>query len=718
MFISLRPWKNDQGALIDPVSPNAANLIDADESRKWGVLPWEVIGNRVWVAYSDVAFKEDVCKRLSSWEVIFTEALPEEIEYAQDRVYGLPKNMADIRLGGILLQQGKIEADDLLFALDQQPNFGGKLGAILSSDNRANYWEIAEGVARQRMLPVISLVEQAQLTAKHPSTQNVWTQLEDSFWIRHQCVPIAVYGNVLTIAMVDPDDAGAIEELKAKTGLELSITITGFRDITAVYAAYYQDIHSAKSREGLKNVLPEWSAHKRFSKVQWVMMMTTIFLVVLCLLLWFLPTLLTINIGVQIFYIMNSIVRLNWILRSTKMPLEVAVTDTDLASVDRTSLPIYTILVPLYKETAVLPTIKRALLRLDYPKDRLDVKILLEEDDTETIAIARSSQLPNYVDLVIVPSSEPKTKPKACNYGLLRARGDYVVIFDAEDIPEPDQLLKAIATFQSVPDNVACVQAKLSYFNGSQNMLTRWFTAEYAMWFDLLLPALYASDLPIPLGGTSNHFRTDVLRKIGAWDPFNVTEDADLGIRLHRDGWRTAVMNSTTHEEANSEFVNWVRQRSRWVKGYLQTWFVHMRHPVHLWKELGPKGFFGFQIVVGGTPLTFLLNPLLWALTTSWFAVGSPIAHDLFPGWLYYTSFVNLLLGNFAFTYSNVSGMARRGAWGLVKYAALSPIYWTFMSVAAWKGTWQLITRPSYWEKTTHGLDTSYAENFTKGVGM
>jgi len=212
------------------------------------------------------------------------------------------------------------------------------------------------------------------------------------------------------------------------------------------------------------------------------------------------------------------------------------------------------------------------------------------------------------------------------------------------------------------------------------------------MWFDLLLPALFAADLPIPLGGTSNHFRSDVLRNIGAWDPYNVTEDADLGIRLHRAGYRTAIMNSTTREEANSEFVNWVRQRSRWVKGYMQTWLVHMRNPIGLWRDLGPKGFFGYQIIVGGTPLIFLLNPVLWALTTAWFTIQTPLAHELFLSWLYYTAFFNLLLGNFAFTYANVTGMARRGAWGLVKYAVLSPIYWTFMSVAAWKGAWQLYT--------------------------
>ncbi|KPV42427.1 glycosyltransferase family 2 protein [Alicyclobacillus ferrooxydans] len=718
MFVCLNPYKTPEGKWVDPVSKQASALLSEEEARTHHILPWMLKDRQLWVACARTV-REDVLQEVAlHYEIVFTRALPEELEYAMDRVYGLPKELQHERLGGILLQQEKIGTEDLLYALQTQPQTGGKLGAILSSDNRANFWDIAEGVARQRNLPVVSLVNQAIETARTPSTQSVWDAVEDIFWIHHQCIPLAVYRDTLKVAMVDPEDQFARRTLTERTGLRLSVAITGWRDISAVYAVKYGSTHTARSTGDLVEASPEWSAHKRFSIPQWVGMIVSLVLFGLSLSLWFIPTMVVLNIVVQVFYTLNTIVRMAWILHSSRRPLEVAVTDSDLALVNRAALPIYTILVPLYKEVSVLPTIRRALNNLDYPKDRLDVKILLEADDEETIAAARASRLPNFVDLVVVPTSEPKTKPKACNFGLQRARGEYVVIFDAEDIPESDQLLKAIATFQSVPENVACVQAKLSYFNGMQNMLTRWFTAEYAMWFDLLLPALYAADLPIPLGGTSNHFRTEVLRKIGAWDPYNVTEDADLGIRLHRDGWRTAIMNSTTHEEANSEFVNWVRQRSRWVKGYLQTWFVHMRHPISLWKELGWKGFFGFQIIVGGTPATFLLNPLLWGLTTSWFALGAPLAHELFPGWLYYTSFANLVLGNFAFTYSNVVGMARRGAWDVVKYVVFSPIYWTFMSIAAWKGTWQLITRPSYWEKTMHGLDTSYAENFSQGQGM
>ena len=351
-----------------------------------------------------------------------------------------------------------------------------------------------------------------------------------------------------------------------------------------------------------------------------------------------------------------------------------------------------------------LSDLMRAISDLDYPKTKLDVKLLLEEDDEETIATVRRYHLPPHFKVVIVPHSKPKGKPKACNYGLIHAEGEYIVIYDAEDIPERDQLKKALVAFRKAPQNVGCIQAKLNYYNRDQNLLTRWFTTEYSMWFDLFMPALDASNAPVPLGGTSNHFPTTLLREIGAWDPYSVTEDADLGMRLFKAGWKTAIIDSTTYEEANSEIYNWIRQRSRWVKGYMQTYLVHMRHPFKLLREIGLYQFFSFNIVVGGTVFGFLMNPLYWLLTAAWFLTHSSIIQQLFPGPIFYVGAMGLYFGNFAFTYANVAGCMRRQYYDMVKYALLSPVYWALMSIGAWKGLIQLLYDPSYWEKTAHGL--------------
>jgi cellulose synthase/poly-beta-1,6-N-acetylglucosamine synthase-like glycosyltransferase len=374
------------------------------------------------------------------------------------------------------------------------------------------------------------------------------------------------------------------------------------------------------------------------------------------------------------------------------------------------SLPVYTVLIPAYREPEVLPHLLEAIAALDYPPDLLDVILLLEEDDDETYAAAMAAHPPDYLRIVRVPYSEPRTKPKACNVGLTLARGELVTIFDAEDRPDPLQLRQAAIAFREVPPSVVCLQAKLAYFNHDQNILTSWFTTEYAMWFDQMLPGLVRQDAPIPLGGTSNHFRADVLRELGGWDPFNVTEDADLGVRLHRHGYRTLVLDSVTLEEANSDAINWLKQRSRWYKGYLQTWLVHSRKPFAISREIGVLGFLRFNLFVGGTPLLAILNPLLWALTATWFAGNLPIIERLFPNWLYFIGLSCLLLGNFTFVYCNVVAARSTGIARLVPQAVLSPAYWLLMSLAACKALLQLVIAPSFWEKTTHGLGSTEAE--------
>jgi len=368
--------------------------------------------------------------------------------------------------------------------------------------------------------------------------------------------------------------------------------------------------------------------------------------------------------------------------------------------------PVYTVLCPMYRETAVLAQFVAAITRLDYPAESLQVLLLLEEDDHDTIKFARGMDLPGSFEIVVVPDSQPKTKPKACNYGLQVARGDYVVIFDAEDMPEPDQLKKAVLAFAELPGAVACLQAPLNFYNPRQNVLTRLFTAEYSLWFDLMLVGLQRLRGPIPLGGTSNHFRVEVLRGLGGWDPYNVTEDADLGIRLYKQGFRTGMLDSTTYEEANSDPRNWIRQRSRWIKGYLQTLLVHTRGGWDLRHTRDPH-FFTFLLVIGVKVLVNFINPLMWAATVSYFvfrASVGPAIEALYPAPVFYAAVITLVFGNALFVYTFLLGSARRGNYDLIKYGLLAPVYWLMMSAAAGKALIQLIRNPHYWEKTTHGL--------------
>ena len=364
-------------------------------------------------------------------------------------------------------------------------------------------------------------------------------------------------------------------------------------------------------------------------------------------------------------------------------------------------LPTITILAPLFREAHALPGLVAAIGRLDYPHEKLDVKLLLEECDAETRREAKRLNLDDRFDIVVVPPSHPQTKPKACNYGLACARGDLIVIYDAEDEPEADQLRMAAEIFDDAEEGLACLQARLNYYNPEENWLTRLFTIEYCLWFDHFLPALDRLGAPAPLGGTSNIFKTDILVEVGGWDPYNVTEDADLGLRLARRGFRTAIIDSTTFEEANCRTGNWMRQRSRWMKGFLQTWLVHRRNlseRTRNWRTTLSIDFF-----IGGTVFAALINPILWAVLIAEHATGyTPLT--FFPGPVQAFNLAALAFGNLSFIALAAYAPCRRGLWRLSPAALLMPVYWIMMSIAAWRAVIQLIDRPSFWEKTDHGL--------------
>lgn len=454
---------------------------------------------------------------------------------------------------------------------------------------------------------------------------------------------------------------------------------------------------------------PELSAATTFTRRQIIAMRAAAAVAVVLLVLNPTATVIAFVAAATLLYMGALFYRMRAFTISLRDPDVITVTDEEARSIWDRTLPIYTVLVPAFREPEVIGDLIDRLRKLDYPADRLDVKLLLEEDDTETIGAAETAMAGSGFQLIRVPYSEPRTKPKALNVGLGLARGraatGLVTIYDAEDRPDPLQLRRAVTAFRRLGPSVACLQAKLAYHNARQNLITRWFTVEYAMWFSQLLPGLVREGTPLPLGGTSNHFRRNILEDVGAWDPFNVTEDADLGIRLHRAGHRTQVLETVTLEEANSDFVNWVKQRSRWYKGYMQTWLVHMRHPRQLWREVGGWGFVGFNLFVGGTPLLALLNPVFWTMTVAWFLFRPDFIVSIFPGWLYYVSLLCLLIGNFAFVYASMVAARAAGSPALVIAALLSPVYWVMMSIAAIKALIQLIHAPSFWEKTSHGLD-------------
>jgi cellulose synthase/poly-beta-1,6-N-acetylglucosamine synthase-like glycosyltransferase len=378
-------------------------------------------------------------------------------------------------------------------------------------------------------------------------------------------------------------------------------------------------------------------------------------------------------------------------------------------------LPVYTVVAALYRETSVVQALVKSIDALDYPKSKLDIKLVVEQQDVETLARITELRLPARYEVVVVPPGEPKTKPRALNVALSSALGDLIVVFDAEDTPSPDQLRLAASCFAN-DRNLDCLQARLAIRNHADTWLSRLFAIEYATLFDFINPGLCALGLPIALGGSSNHFRLGSLLDVGAWDEWNVTEDADLGIRLARFGYRVRTLDSDTWEEAPHELGNWFRQRVRWQKGWMQTIIVHSRHPIYLHSDLGLKKAAAATTLIGGA----LIGGLFWpafAVGTVWRAVA--VGQGVLSPWREMTDlFVYLLAlsGAWAMVLPAMVAAKLRGLKLTAGTLALLPLYYTLVAAATWTAILHLVLWPHYWAKTAHGRSRQKPELSEQGT--
>lgn len=705
------------GVEHQPVNSLAATLLSPSAARHFGMVPVAFDNGEVTIATSE-PFDElarQVAATFIEHELRFVVAPAAEINHVIEELAATaPAGAAEPdeldptllehigvvrqpRLGEVLLARGEVTEEAIEVALADQQRTGVRLGEILVHGGALSEQALVVALAGQFDMPLVDL------TACEPDPEALEI-LPEPLTRRLHCALLAVDEHTLYMAVEDVLDAETEAHMREHTSLRLRTFLAPRSEIDLFLQRVHGQAYVDSATYDLVTRSPEDCANRVVTTGQRGTFAALAVLALIALVIFPIPTLVVLFALASVFYMAVSLYKVRLVYAALGHEYELDITDEEVANIDERELPVYTILVPLFKEAAVVPRLATGIEGLDYPKSKLDVRLLCEADDDETIDAIRALNLPPHFRLVVVPESQPQTKPKACNYGLLQADGEYVVIFDAEDRPDPDQLKKVYLAFQKADPAVTCVQAKLNYFNQDQNLLTRWFAIEYSMWFDLVLPGLDAADVPIPLGGTSNHFVRDRLIELGAWDPFNVTEDADLGVRLHKAGYKTAIVDSTTLEEANSQMANWVRQRSRWVKGYIQTWLVHMRNPFQLLRELGPKSFISFQLIVGGT-FIFLLNPIFWLLTTVFLFTQADIIRELFPSFIFYAAAAQLFIGNFVFVYMNVAGTVQRRYYSLARYALLTPMYWGLMSLAAWKGFIQLFTNPFYWEKTEHGLD-------------
>jgi cellulose synthase/poly-beta-1,6-N-acetylglucosamine synthase-like glycosyltransferase len=395
------------------------------------------------------------------------------------------------------------------------------------------------------------------------------------------------------------------------------------------------------------------------------------------------------------------------------------------AAVPEDQLPRYAVLLPVHKEANMLGHLVSRVQRLSYPRQQLRILLLIEHDDTETLEAATRLGIPfddgtdsaAHLRVLVIPPGGPKTKPNAMNEAMrvvFGAECEFLTIYDAEDRPDSDQLQKAVATFRANGSKLACLQAELAFCNDDTNWISAMYWIGYKIHFTRFLPGLARLGLPVPLGGTSNHFRVSALREASlkpsghVWDSHNLTEDADLGARLASFGYQVDLLPSTTMEEAPVGLRVIDKQQRRWKAGYLQTGLVHIRRPLRSMRRMGVLRWACFNLLVLGVPISFMLNPVFITITLVYFATKSVLIQDLFPTGLYYPALAVLLIGNLAVVWEYLDTCldeadGARGRYGLVPYMFSMYLMWLWMSRSTYIAVFELLIGKRTWHKTPHG---------------
>ena len=606
-------------------------------------------------------------------------------------------------LGTILLEEGAVQQGDLLKAIVMRQRQNATLGQILLSNGWVSEQALTHALTRQWRTSAVDPVAQ-------PSDSRLIDEIGAGFCLKHAVLPWRRIGRTTFIASARPE---AFETFRAALPPGYGPVRMLLAPESAIHAAIMARRSTSLTRRAEQSV-PAPESCRRHGPGRALHIAAAAG--VLCLLgLVFAPLFL---MGMLTFWATLTLLA-GLILKTTafaavlrqsseaKADLCLMAAGLKPAPELRGKLPVISIMVPLFHESDVAGKLVARLSRLDYPRELTDILLVTEATDQITGAALKGVKLPHWIRVVTVPPGPVQTKPRALNYALNFCRGGIVGVWDAEDRPDPDQLHKVARGFAAAADDVVCLQGRLDYFNPRTNWLARCFTIEYASWFRANLPGIARLGLVVPLGGTTLFFRRDVLERIGGWDAWNVTEDADLGVRLARRGWRTELIDTTTDEEANCRPLPWIKQRSRWLKGYAVTWGVHMRDPAALWRELGPKRFLAFQIQFLGTISQYLLAPILWSFWLMAFGLPHILSAPLSGIWgghapaALFTLFIASELIGMAMNIWAVRGPKHRHLW---IWVPLMHLYFPLGCLAGWKAIYEVVAKPFYWDKTVHGV--------------
>lgn len=604
-------------------------------------------------------------------------------------------------IGRYLVEAGILTEPQLVRALDAQRSQNALLGDVLLAEGLVSQQDIQLALARQYKLQPIQLsplLSDPRLLAKFPAR----------FWLTHRMVPWMRLGNIVLIATARPDLFDEMRTRLEEVFPEVLPVVATEDNILAFLSAYFRAELAAAASERVEARYSCRGHAGVMHRGKLLAALLTFLAVALVLPEYFLLALTALAVTTLILF--AGLKLCGYSVHLWSRLLANMQSDDPGPAPPPFRLPKISMLVPLYKEQEIATALLKRLERLDYPRSLLEVLLVLEETDEVTRETLAQANLPLWIRVIEVPAhGRLTTKPRAMNYALDFCGGDIIGVWDAEDAPCPDQLHQVALRFADAPEDLVCLQGVLDYYNPRTNWLSRCFTIEYSSWFRIVLPGIAQLGLVVPLGGTTLFFRRDKLDELGGWDAHNVTEDADLGVRLYRAGYRTELIPTVTYEEANCRPWRWIKQRSRWLKGFMVTYAVHMRNPANLLRDLGWLRFLGLQAFFLGTLGQFLLAPLLWSFWLILFGFDHPAAQIipasiLYSGTLFLTLFEGLAL------LIGITAVIEARRRYLIWWVPTMMFYFPLGVVAAFKALFELLRCPHFWDKTQHGHAPSECE--------
>lgn len=601
-----------------------------------------------------------------------------------------------LRLGRYLVEAGAIDNSDLVHALDLQRHVDAPLGEILVAEGLAQRDDVMVALSEQHFAQIVDL-------DRDPPQDGLAARLPVTLCLQYRAVAWVDMAGTLLIATSRPHQFDALRTALGDRVQTILPVIADEKQIEQQITRLYgtELAQKAATRVPAAFSCRTWDIAGRRRAIWACALLAFGLAALLTAPLW---TFTILAIWAVLTLMMTVVLKAAalWAQIMDKTPERPPPFSAIQGLPYR--LPRVSVLVPLLKEREIAGALIQRLSKLTYPKSQLQVVLVLEAGDDVTRETLAHTDLPPWISVIEVPEANRlTTKPRALNYALDFCQGSIIGVWDAEDAPEADQIERVVTRFQQAPANVACLQGILDYYNSRANWLSRCFTVEYAAWWRVLLPGVAKLGLVIPLGGTTLFFRRDILEQLCGWDAHNVTEDADLGVRLARAGYVTELLPTVTYEEANCRLWPWVRQRSRWLKGFLITWCVHMRMPLRLKQDLGWVRFFGVQTMFLATFSQFALAPVLWSFWLALAGLSHPVAATLGAPvlWSMVVLFIFAETLNLGLSLLAVSGRQHRH---LMWWVFTMPLYFTLGALAAFKALYEFVTSPFFWDKTQHGV--------------